>query len=299
MYQPMRSLLRVFACWLALMTPAWSAFESRPHAGDQFYVRPARSIFSNALNFRCSAIAALVRLLQGPLGKLADKDITTQNAINALFPKEPLVGSEGAVSDAVSAIVQRNPRAAQSLVRAYVQSELDKAFNLARSPEAVGFSGPQFAKQVAGNPLVETQRMTNLRAAIEALPNGQNVWDGFNRYLQVMRAMGTRQPIGSRTAFNAADLEALGTGSGLANTAKTVLSPGTWPGKIGEQWTRWQAGRNLDTLAHIITDPGAQRLFARLVDMPSTSGEARAIAMRLSAIGYTSQERPSEKQPAQ
>jgi hypothetical protein len=58
-------------------------------------------------------------LLQGPLGKLADKDITTQNAINALFPKEPLVGSEGAVSDAVSAIVQRNPRAAQSLVRAY------------------------------------------------------------------------------------------------------------------------------------------------------------------------------------
>jgi hypothetical protein len=35
----------------------------------------------------------------------------------------------------------------------------------------------------------------------------------------------TRQGIGSRTAFNASDLEAMGTGSLLANTAKTVTSP--------------------------------------------------------------------------
>jgi hypothetical protein len=239
-------------------------------------------------------------LLQGPLGKLADKDITTQNAINALFPKEPIVGSEGAVSDAVSAIVQRNPRAAQSLVRAYVQSELDKAFNLARTPEAVGFSGPQFAKQVAGNPLVDTQRLTNLRAAVQALPNGHDVWDGFNRYLEVMRAMGTRQPIGSRTAFNATDLTEMGSGSGLGTVAKFTLAPQKLSGAARDQWTRWQAGRNLDTLANIITDPGAQRLFTRLVDMPTTTSEARAIAMRLSAIGYTSAEqRSKEKQPAQ
>jgi hypothetical protein len=63
------------------------------------------------------------------------------------------------------------------------------------TPEAQGFAGPRFAKQVAGNPLVETQRLTNLQTAIEALPNGPNIWDGFNNYLQVMRAMGTRQPI--------------------------------------------------------------------------------------------------------
>jgi hypothetical protein len=176
--------------------------------------------------------------------------------------------SENAVSDAVSAISRRNPDAARALVPAYTQSELDKAFNLARTPEAMGFVGPQFAKQVAGNPLVETQRLTNLRAAIEALPNGQNIWQGFDRYLEVMRAMGTRQPIGSRTAFNVSDLEEMGSGSALGNTAKTILSPSTWPGKANDLWTRWQAGRNLDTLANIITDPGAQRLFTRLVDMP-------------------------------
>jgi hypothetical protein len=239
-------------------------------------------------------------LKEGPLGKLAERDITTQRAIDALFPKQPLVGSEGTITDAVSALVVRNPQAARALVRAHVESEMEKAFNLARSREATGFVGPQFAKQVAGNPLFETQRLTNLRAAIEALPNGQQTWQGFDRYLQVLRAMGTRQPIGSRTAFNVSDLEEMGTGSSLGNTAKTVLSPKKWAGIAGDMITRWQAGRNLDTLADIITDPRSQALLARIADMPSGSQEARRIAMRLSAIGWTSsQQGNKEKQPAQ
>jgi hypothetical protein len=128
---------------------------------------------------------------------------------------------------------------------------------------------PRFAKQVAGNPLVETQRLTNLRTAIEALPNGPNIWDGFNNYLQVMRAMGTRQPIGSRTAFNASDLEALGKGSDIAGLAKTLASPTKALSTVNDWWTKVQAGGNLRDIAHIITDPGSQRLFSRLADMPT------------------------------
>jgi hypothetical protein len=109
-----------------------------------------------------------------------------------------------------------------------------------------------------------------------------------------------RLPIGSKTAFNAADLEAIGTGSSLGNTTKTILSPSKWPGLASDLWTKWQAGRNLDTIAHMITDPEAQRLFSRIVDMPTTGSEARRVAMRLSAIGWTSsQKRDNEKQPAQ
>jgi hypothetical protein len=239
-------------------------------------------------------------LMQGPLGKLAKEDLTTQQAIDALFPKNPLPGSEGAITDAVSALVQRNPAAARALVRAHVESELDKALNLARSPEAMGFVGPQVAKQVAGNPLVETQRLTNLRAAIEALPNGPYIWRGFDRYLEVMRAMGTRQPIGSRTAFNAQELEEMGTGSTFTNTAKTVLSPKKWAGIADDLITRWQAGRNLDQLARILTDPEAQRRLTSIAAMPSNSQEARRIAMRLSAIGYSASQQPDQvKQPAQ
>jgi hypothetical protein len=145
-----------------------------------------------------------------------------------------------------------------------------------------------------------SRRGCTARRASSPLPNGQNIWQGFDRYLEVMRAMGTRQPIGSRTAFNISDLEEMGTGSALGNTAKTVLAPKKWMGIASDLVTRWQAGRNLDALANIITDPGAQRLFTRLVDMPSTSSEARAIAMRLSAIGYTASEKSgNEKQPAQ
>jgi hypothetical protein len=106
--------------------------------------------------------------------------------------------------------------------------------------------------------------------------------------------------IGSRTAFNAEDLAAMGTGSSLRNTTKTILSPSTWPGKANDLWTKWQAGKNLDAIAHIITDPGSQRLFSRLAEMPSSSNEARRVAMRISAIGWVaSQQRDKEKQPAQ
>ncbi len=92
----------------------------------------------------------------------------------------------------------------------------------------------------------------------------------------------------------------MGTGSSLRNTTKTILSPSTWPGKANDLWTKWQAGKNLDAIAHIITDPGSQRLFARLAEMPSSSNEARRVAMRISAIGWVaSQQRDKEKQPAQ
>jgi hypothetical protein len=37
------------------------AAEATPFSTLRIHVRPARSIFSSALNFRCSAIAALVR----------------------------------------------------------------------------------------------------------------------------------------------------------------------------------------------------------------------------------------------
>jgi hypothetical protein len=61
-------------------------------------------------------------LLQGPLGKLAKKDITTQKAIAALFPENPVPGTAGEISDAVSALVQRRPAAAEQLVRAHARN---------------------------------------------------------------------------------------------------------------------------------------------------------------------------------
>jgi hypothetical protein len=113
-------------------------------------------------------------------------------------------------------------------------------------------------------------------------------------------AMGERQPIGSRTAFNAQDLEEMGTGGAVGNTAKTILAPKKWASLANDLITRWQAGRNLDQLARILTDPETQARLVSIAGMLSEGQEARRIAMRLSAIGYSASQRPDQvKQPAQ
>jgi hypothetical protein len=66
-------------------------------------------------------------LLQGPLGKIAAKDTTTQKAINALFPANPLANSADEIATTVGALAQRNPRAARDLVRAHVEGTFNEA----------------------------------------------------------------------------------------------------------------------------------------------------------------------------
>lgn len=223
-------------------------------------------------------------LLQGPLGKLANKDNTTKQAINALFPAEPLAGSAGEVRTAVTALSSKNPEAARQLVRAHVEAKLNEAFDAAgRSPETAQFSGAEFAKRATGNPLIETARGQNFRAAIEALPNGKQLWPGVERFMEIVRATGWRQPIGSKTAFNEAELHGMATGKALANVVKTAASPGEWWHAAHELWGKWQTGNNLQSLARIITDPRSAGVFQKIVRMEPNSA-ARAAA-RITAVG--------------
>src|SRR4051812_30867766 len=81
--------------------------------------------------------------------------------------------------------------AAANLIHSQIRSAFDEATrnNL---PGANQFGGAKFAAVVAGN----GQQPTNLEAAVRALPNGDQRWDGFRRFLDTMEA------IGSMTAFN-------------------------------------------------------------------------------------------------
>lgn len=224
-------------------------------------------------------------LLKGPLGKIAKRDITTRNAIDALFPAQPLAGSQNEVRDAVSALAKRSPDTARQLVRAHLEQKLNEAFESAgRGQEAAQFAGATFAKEVAGSPVIDTQRLANLREAVQALPGGQRVWGGFERFLDIARATGTRQPKGSLTAFNEKDLKSLETGSRLAAGAKLVASPGEWWHWAHDAWGHWQAGQNLDGLAHILTDPKAASLFARIAALPRGSTQSQAVAARLATM---------------
>jgi DNA-binding GntR family transcriptional regulator len=230
-------------------------------------------------------------LLQGPLGRLAKRDITTQKAIDALFPSNPLPNSHNEIHTAVSALVARNPGAATQLVRAHVESIFNEASQNLQGG-ANQFGAAKFANRIVGN----VQQRANLQAAIEALPNGHALWNGFDNFLEAAEASGTRQAKGSLTAFNAQELKAM-SGSNIAGEAiKTGLSPGKWWSLVSDKWGQWQLGRNLDELARIFTDPQSAGALRRIANMPRGSREAGYLVSRLILQAENSLVQPREAQ---
>lgn len=215
-------------------------------------------------------------LLQGPLGKIADRDISTKKAISSIFERNPLPGSEEEVGTAVAAVAQRNPQAARDLVRAHAEMAFNEA---TRSIDAEGtqFTGAKFAKDIAGNP----QQRANLREAVRALPNGQQRWAGFNRFLDVMEATGERQALGSKTSFNDQELARLSNQGGVTGAVQTVAAPSAWAGLFKKNLEQWKLGRNLNQLADILTNPRSGDLLRRISSMPPDSQAAGVLASRL------------------
>lgn len=222
-------------------------------------------------------------LQRGPLGQMAGKDTTTRNAVEALFGSERrLPGSEAEVATAVRELSARSNRLANDLVRAHAEMTFDKAARNLQSGENQ-FGGANFAKALAGNP----QDRANLEAAVRALPNGQQIWDGFERFLAIAEATGKRQQPGSLTAFNAQDLKDMSQGRITSEGAKVAVAPSRILSKLGDAWDQWQLGRNLDQLAQILTDPRGAGHLRAIAARPQGSTEAALIAGRLMGVGWT------------
>jgi hypothetical protein len=222
-------------------------------------------------------------LLAGPIGKLAKEDLTTRQAIEALFPSNPLAQTQGEVADAVSRLVKKNPVAAKELVRAHIENTFNNAIREIQSG-APQYGGANFRKALIGHP----QAASNLDAAVRALPNGDNIANGLNKFMEVMSATGYRQRPGSPTEFNKMIREQLQSGSLSQNAAEILLSAGTrWPGKVKEALSAYNEGRNLDRLAQLITDPAAGKEFAMLAQK-NTPAEAARIIARIAQLEGTS-----------
>lgn len=229
----------------------------------------------------------LARLDNSPIGILAKRDITTKKAVDALFPANPLPNSADEIASTVSELARRRPAVAAQLVRTHVESVFNEAAkNLQSGPNQAGAAG--FAKKLVGN----AQQRENLRAAIEALPNGREVWRGFDSFLAAAEATGTRQAKGSMTAFNDVELKGMAGGGPIAEAAKLGGSPGKWMSAVNDRWGQWQLGRNLDSLAAIFTDPNSAALLGRIAQAPRGSRQAQVFALRLTA---QSMSRPENK----
>jgi hypothetical protein len=218
-------------------------------------------------------------LQRGPLGRIADKDITTQKAIDALFPKNPLPNSEHEIGDAVRALVNRNPNVAGQLVRAHVESTFNEAVrDLQTGANQMGAA--KFAVRLTGNP----QQRANFEAAVTALPHGAERLAGFNRFLDIAEATGTRQNIGSKTAYNAEFLKNQSTSGVAAETVKALSKPMQAAKFLADRYERWQLGHNLDQLANILTNPAAVNQLRAIARMPPGSQQATAVAARIAML---------------
>lgn len=245
----------------------------------------ARTIAENASQDYANALAIqrqareqfLQPLLDGPLGKLAATDTATKKAISVLFPNNPLPNSAQEIETAVRAVAQRNPYAARQLVRAHAESVFNETTQRLQSG-ANEFGGAKFAAVLRGNP----QQAQNLEAAVRALPSGDQIWTGFDRFLTILEAQGTRQRIGSQTAFNQEVLQDLRQGKLASEAGATIASGGLkLPTKIKDRIERWRLGENVDELARLFTDPNAGREFGRLANAPNSGAQATAAFARI------------------
>lgn len=219
-------------------------------------------------------------LMNGPIGKIAGRDTTTKKAIEALFPANPLPGSADEIGNAVRAVANRNPMVARQLVRTHAEM----VFNEATQRLAGGLNqsgGAKFAAILRGNP----QQAANLEAAVRALPNGNQIWPGFNNFLEILEAQQWRQATGSRTAFKIPGVEDLKGGGVLNNAGQIVASGGfKWPQKAMQAIQNWNVGRNLDDLARLLTDPAAANQFRAIATAPRGSTKALALVARLAVM---------------
>lgn len=223
-------------------------------------------------------------LMAGPIGKLANRDIGTRQAIDALFPTNPLPGSAPEIIDAVGALAQRNPMAARQLVRAHVESVFNEATQQLQTG-ANQFGGAGFAAVLRGN----TQQAENLAAAIQGV-GGPQVLQGFDEFLNVLSATGQRQRIGSQTAFNQEAQDVLKRGGALGETANAVATGGIkLPGRIKEAYEQWRLGQNTQQIAQLFTDPNAIAMFRRLAAAAPGTNQAQAIGARLASMAISSQ----------
>lgn len=214
-------------------------------------------------------------LMAGPTGKLAAKDMTTGRAIEVLFSAKPLPNSQAEIVEAVSALAKRRPAAARQVVRAHVEWTFGEAVKNAQIG-AREFAGPGFVAALRGNP----QQAGNLEAVITAL-HGQQTWQGFDRFLSVLEAQGTRHHPGAPGLFNR-EVETVLQGGTIEKALAASATGGVkLPQLARDAVQRWRLGQNVGQIADALTNPASAQLFRQLATAQPNSAKAAAIVTRL------------------
>jgi hypothetical protein len=213
--------------------------------------------------------AELEPLQQSPVGRISDAG-DTRAAQQALLPDRPQPGSAAETGRATRQMVQADPTVTRNLVR----TRLESTYNAAARDLQGGPS--EFAGAAARARLVGDRQMRrNIRAALSELPNGARISEGFDTLMNIFQATGRRQRIGSQTAFNQ-EYQRMLQGGGLTGESFTGMRRA-----IRERYQQWRLGRNLDELARLLTDQGAQQRLMELARMRYADPRSWVLAEQL------------------
>jgi hypothetical protein len=225
----------------------------------------------------------------GPLGTMRGTADVNKQA-GALLPNKPAYASEIPTAQAMGRLVSKDPEAAANLLHSHLRTAFDEATQNLQSGQNQ-FGGAKFAAIVRGN----GQQAQNLKTAVEQLPNGADRWKGLNRFLDVLESTGQAPAQGSMTSFNTAIQKELGNGGLMQGGAEIAGTGGlAWVKKAGRLAEDWNAGRNSQQIARILTAPNSGRLLERLAELPPGSRQAQTLALRLAYMGRTALKKPSE-----
>ena len=224
---------------------------------------------------------------RSPLGQLASAE-TFDKQKSIIFNPNPLPGSEMQVGHAVATIAKTRPDVANEFVRMKLQQAFDEAAQATRVG-ANQYGGANFTAIIKGN----TQQAKNLEAAVRALPNGQDIWNGMAKMFDIFEAQGTRQMPGSSTDFNRLINTALQGGKPLSEAVAGVTSPSKLVSMGSQIINDIRYGQNTEALARLFVDPNAVAELRRLRMMPSGSPKALLTATALLAP-HVARELPSQ-----
>jgi hypothetical protein len=179
----------------------------------------------------------------------------------ALFPSNPVEGLPAETVATLKLLESQIPGSAAALVRQHLANQAGESLQAnATGPNANG--GAKFAAAVAGNPLQDA----NLTAGLNALPNGATAAPAVSNLLDILRATGRRQGLGSLTAPNAMALTDLGKTGVAGNIGQSILdaSPTKFSTGVADAIARARIGSRAGDLAQVLlgTDPASS--FARI-----------------------------------
>ena len=216
-------------------------------------------------------------LQKGLMGQFIKKNKDFKSAVRLLFDTNPFPGHADDVRESLQLVGKISPIAARDIVRAHVQQTF---FKNAKIKDEWG--GAKFSSAIAGN---HEQREV-LKAAIESLPNGNpDTWKGFETFLDILDASGTRQKPGSKTAYNEQIKDILKSDKSIISKAKETGK--TFGLNLADRVTqaadRARIGDNAVELANIFTAQKGEgvKLLNQLAKRPEGSEASLYDAFRL------------------